>query len=451
MTQINRSNRIRAARLGVVGLTVLAGLQLGSGSAVGAPICNTTPIQVDIPPEPMQEVRRALPYPSTIDVGTLGGTITDVDVSLIDVTHPYPEDLDLLLVAPDGTSLLLMSDVGGNNAFAHNTENVDLTLSDEAAAALPADATLVSGTYRPTDDDGDTMEEDEFDVTDTFPSTAPAPGPATALSVFDTRPASGVWRLYVIDDNPGPPMPAPQGILGGWCIDITTTATPSTSSSTPTSSTTPTSSSSSTTPTTSSTTSSSTSTSTSSTSTSSTSTSTTSTSTSTTSTSTTVPTTTSSSTSTSSTSTSSTSSTLPPATICDALPAATIQAQPGVPTMGTAGDDVIYGTPGIDRIVGLGGNDVIVGFGGDDQISGGDGNDAVCAGDGNDQVTGDAGNDLLVGDAGNDVLSGAAGDDRLIGGAGIDRLTGGANVDTCNAGGQAGDFSAPPPDCDSVT
>jgi hypothetical protein len=35
-----------------------------------------------------------------------------------------------------------------------------------------------------------------------------------------------------------------------------------------------------------------------------------------------------------------------------------------------------------------------------------------------------------------------------IGGTGIERPLG---TDTCNAGGQAGDFSAPPPDCNTVT
>ena len=120
---------------------------------------------------------------------------------------------------------------------------------------------------------------------------------------------------------------------------------------------------------------------------------------------------------------------------CVAPPPATITAQPGVVTAGTAGNDVIYGTPGDDRIAGLGGNDIVLGFGGDDQLSGGDGDDTLCGGDGNDQLAGGSGNDVLVGGAGNDDLSGGPGDDRLVGGPGTDRLVGGEGADTCGPTG----------------
>jgi uncharacterized repeat protein (TIGR01451 family) len=131
---------------------------------------------------------------------------------------------------------------------------------------------------------------------------------------------------------------------------------------------------------------------------------------------------------------------------CAAPPPATISAQPGVITAGTAGNDVIYGTPGDDRIAGLGGNDIIVGFGGNDQLSGGDGDDTLCGGDGNDMLAGGLGNDVLVGGAGNDDLSGGAGDDRLVAGTGTDRLVGGDGTDTCSPTGGP----VPPPGCETV-
>ena len=116
---------------------------------------------------------------------------------------------------------------------------------------------------------------------------------------------------------------------------------------------------------------------------------------------------------------------------CASPPPATITAQPGVVTVGTAGNDVIYGTAGDDRIAGLGGNDIIIGLGGNDQVSGGDGDDTLCGGDGNDLLAGGLGNDVLVAGAGNDDLSGGPGGDRLVAGSGTDRLAGGEGTDTC--------------------
>ncbi len=127
------------------------------------------------------------------------------------------------------------------------------------------------------------------------------------------------------------------------------------------------------------------------------------------------------------------------ATVPPTPPPGAIVAVPGVITVGTAGDDVIYGTNGDDRIAGMGGNDLIVGLAGSDQISGGDGDDTICGGDGRDFLTGGAGNDTISGDAGNDDISGDDGDDTLMGGTGIDRISGGAGTDVCNGGGDPGD------------
>lgn len=135
--------------------------------------------------------------------------------------------------------------------------------------------------------------------------------------------------------------------------------------------------------------------------------------------------------------------------VCANPPAATIVAQAGVVTSGTAGDDVIYGTAGDDRIAGLGGNDIILGFGGNDQLSGGDGNDTLCGGEGNDQLSGGAGNDSLSGEAGNDDLAGGIGDDRLFGDTGVDRLSGGEGSDSCSTGGDVGEATSAP-GCETI-
>jgi len=105
--------------------------------------------------------------------------------------------------------------------------------------------------------------------------------------------------------------------------------------------------------------------------------------------------------------------------------AVTIVAVPGVPTVGTQGNDVIVGNRGNDVIDGRGGNDRICGLGGADRISGGGGADRLHGG---------AGNDTLRGGAGNDHLNGGRGDDLIIGQAGNDVMNGLDGGDVCPAG-----------------
>src|SRR5207247_124341 len=120
------------------------------------------------------------------------------------LTHTYPDDLDILLVGPGGQKVLLLSDVGGPRVNAVN--NTTLTLADDAAAAVPDEGPMVGGTYKPSQaEDGDIFA-------------APAPGGpyAGTLSAFNGLSANGPWSLYVFDDTPGD-----QGSLaGGWSLTI---------------------------------------------------------------------------------------------------------------------------------------------------------------------------------------------------------------------------------------
>src|SRR4051812_29686061 len=47
------------------------------------------------------------PYPSTIAVSGLSGTVTKVTVTLTDLNHPFPDDIDILLVGPTGVKTVL--------------------------------------------------------------------------------------------------------------------------------------------------------------------------------------------------------------------------------------------------------------------------------------------------------------------------------------------------------
>jgi RTX calcium-binding nonapeptide repeat (4 copies) len=113
----------------------------------------------------------------------------------------------------------------------------------------------------------------------------------------------------------------------------------------------------------------------------------------------------------------------------------TIFVEPGPPTNGTAGRDVILGTPKRDVIRARGGNDLVCGLGGNDMILGGGGNDVLLGEGGGDTLHGQAGKDTVLGGGGADRIFGEAAADRLFGQAGADTLNGGAGrPDLCNGG-----------------
>lgn len=80
----------------------------------------------------------ANPYPSTITVSGLAGTISKIAVTLNNVSHGFPDDLVMLLVGPGGQKLILWSDAGGDTTQPLTGQNVAL---DDAAASLLPDAT----------------------------------------------------------------------------------------------------------------------------------------------------------------------------------------------------------------------------------------------------------------------------------------------------------------------
>ena len=81
----------------------------------------------------------ANPYPSTCSISGLSGAITDVNLVLNDLIHTWPDDVDILLVGPQGQNAVVMSDAGDwpDAIF------VDLTLDDQAATVLPVEGTSV--------------------------------------------------------------------------------------------------------------------------------------------------------------------------------------------------------------------------------------------------------------------------------------------------------------------
>ena len=146
----------------------------------------------------------ASPYPSTIVVSGLTGTITQVKAKLTGFSHTYTQDVDVLLVGPGGQSVVLMSDVGSSS----ESINIDLTF-DDSGAALPPDS-LTTGTYQPTNlNDGEGG--------DVYSPPAPGSGYGAALSVFNATSPNGTWSLYVVDD-----VGLDDGTISSWTLTITT-------------------------------------------------------------------------------------------------------------------------------------------------------------------------------------------------------------------------------------
>jgi len=147
-------------------------------------------------------------YPAAITVsGFKRGRIKDVNVRIPAFFHDFPQDVDLLLVGPQGQQAIIFSDVGGNTP---TPSQRDVTLDDEATQVLTANDPLVNGTFKPTNVGGG----------DEFPSPAPAISATigSALSVFDGTNPNGQWQLFLVDDgaDDGGVLLAP-----GWTITIT--------------------------------------------------------------------------------------------------------------------------------------------------------------------------------------------------------------------------------------
>jgi hypothetical protein len=155
--------------------------------------CSTAPITIP-------DHGPASAYPSVLFVSGQPPSLRRVVVHLRGLSHSWPPDLDLLLVAPGGQATIVMSDTGDPTTVVE----LDLVLDERAALPLPLWERLRSGRFRPTN----------HDAGDSFPAPAPAPGtdPLAALAGSDPN---GVWQLYLVDDSP-----SDAGSLREWCVEI---------------------------------------------------------------------------------------------------------------------------------------------------------------------------------------------------------------------------------------
>ena len=173
---------------------------------------NSAPITINDAPG------NASPYPSTIAVSGLSGTITSVKVTINGFSHTFPDDVGMVLVGPTGAALLIQDGAGDDPDMV----NVTYTLVD-GSPALPSLTAWTPGNYKPT----------TYFTGDSFPAPGPLlaygnPGPAgagtaTFASTYNGTAPNGNWNLFVKDFTGGDV----GSISGGWTIEITTNvATP---------------------------------------------------------------------------------------------------------------------------------------------------------------------------------------------------------------------------------
>ena len=160
---------------------------------------STTPVV--LPGSPGVTQGPASPYPTMIHVAHVSGTIKTLRVRLTGLDHDFADDIDALLVGPQGQSCVLMSDAGGRV-----TTGTTLRFSPGASRHLPNGGPLVSGSYKATN----------YGSGDTFAFPAPA-GPHGTLHDFHGTDPNGNWSLYLMDDASG----RDGTLFGGWGLSFT--------------------------------------------------------------------------------------------------------------------------------------------------------------------------------------------------------------------------------------
>jgi hypothetical protein len=197
-----------------------------SGSPGGTPtpspspvlrFCNTAPIDMNLNSP-------AVPYPSVINVSGAPGVTGGVIVTLNALWHQFPDNIDILLVGPQGQAYVLMADTGGPIAVPEQNP-VTLVLRDFQPVSLPNNGPLTSGTFNPTN--WETPVLNFAPPAPPGPYTEPGAQPfppigRTLFGTFGLTNPNGNWSLYVRDDggNPINPEILVGSITGGWCIEF---------------------------------------------------------------------------------------------------------------------------------------------------------------------------------------------------------------------------------------
>ena len=170
----------------IVVLVALAGLVPAAEPASASTQAFTNPAPITIP-APGDDQGPGSLYPSSIVVQGMTGPITDVSITLRRVTHPSPEDMDILLVSPSGDHVMVMRGVCGGPS-AEDVEDFTWIFDQQALSPMPDGGPCDGFAYRPSSDGQQVW---------------PPPGPAGPHGVsfddFNGEQANGTWELYAYD------------------------------------------------------------------------------------------------------------------------------------------------------------------------------------------------------------------------------------------------------------
>ncbi|MEL7427446.1 MAG: proprotein convertase P-domain-containing protein, partial [Bacteroidota bacterium] len=120
------------------------------------------------------------------DFGVIGTDATFENVTITDLTHTFDGDLDITLISPAGTSLLLSDQNGGAG------DNFTNTVFEDGGAAITGGTAPFSGTFAP--------EGGDFATT------------------FAGEQVNGDWTLEIVDNFAGD-----SGSMNDWSLAITLT------------------------------------------------------------------------------------------------------------------------------------------------------------------------------------------------------------------------------------
>jgi hypothetical protein len=236
MSKRNSLNQRLRRNRPLMGVTVFAlffallGTQINPAKIKAAPRASQTPettqaVFTNSAPITIPSSGSASPYPSTITVSGLSGTIANtpgsVKVTLNNFSHTFPDDTGMVLVGPTGAAFNICdgptSADGGQPA-----SNVTFTLSDTGATAVPDEDPLVNGTtYKPGDYYNDNYTAPGPGTAYTSPPTF---GSGTFSSVYGGTNPNGDWKLYIVDFLTGDS----GSVSGGWTLEVSTGVAPPT-------------------------------------------------------------------------------------------------------------------------------------------------------------------------------------------------------------------------------
>jgi hypothetical protein len=136
-------------------------------------------------------------YPATINVrGEPTNGLSRVEITLHNLTHYYPADLDILLVSPSGAKIMLMSDAGGP----YGVTNATLVFHAWwEGYPYPPDTTGI-----PSEQTAHYSPKNYGDQETQMPGAPQGPYNGEFGNLPDTDPnPNGIWKLYIYDDKVG--------------------------------------------------------------------------------------------------------------------------------------------------------------------------------------------------------------------------------------------------------